>query len=59
MASWLGIQDVENTFWNITYYSNVLFLKNVHFVLGDVCKGRCLFREVSAISGGALNGCHS
>jgi hypothetical protein len=31
----------------MTYYSDVLCLNNVDFVLGGVCKGRCLFGKES------------
>jgi len=41
-------------FRNMTSYSDVLFLKNLRFALGNVCKGRCLFRKASAINCGAL-----
>jgi hypothetical protein len=35
------------TFRIMTSYSDVLCLNNGDFVLGDVCKGRCLFRKES------------
>jgi hypothetical protein len=38
----------------MTSYSDVLFLKNLHFVLGNVCNGRCLFRKANTINCGAL-----